>query len=404
MYKIIVLLMVLTVICGCATSNSSGPVSPGKVEALPASSRKALTTHQAAKHIFADPDWFQWGGSCVLGDDGKYHLFYARWPRSNPRGMLGWLYVSEIARAVADQPEGPYEYVETVLKGLGDEPAGRWDAINAHNPSVTRLRDPKSGKMKYYLYFIANRDDNTMNNDWWDHIINQRIGVAISDTPQGPWKRHTEPVCVPHGILQKYIVNPGVCQLPDGRFLLLLKGRYSKEKDPAGKTGPLAHGWALSDKPTGPFKIQKSLLFPATLGAEDPCVWVKDDIIYAAVKDWSGEISGTAGISWIYGKVEKSGSIKWTIPKNCSLSAKKIVWDDGVVTKLDANERPQILQDKDGNPTHLFTAVGALPIFKNARKTPRKINEEIPIENLPFNLCQKLIPIKSSKKVSDDTK
>jgi hypothetical protein len=59
-------------------------------------------------------DWYVWGTSPIDGADGKVHVFFSRWPAR--RRMGGWVNRSEVAHAVADKPEGPYEYVETVLR------------------------------------------------------------------------------------------------------------------------------------------------------------------------------------------------------------------------------------------------------------------------------------------------
>ena len=59
--------------------------------------------------------------------------------------MGGWLYESEIAHATTANPEGPYQHKEVVLKGFGKPQPQRWDASNAHNPLVTRMKDPVSG-------------------------------------------------------------------------------------------------------------------------------------------------------------------------------------------------------------------------------------------------------------------
>src|SRR5262245_42584521 len=51
--------------------------------------------------------YWVWCGSVIKGDDGRYHLFASRWPKDitfHP----GWMTSSEIVRAVADRPEGPY--------------------------------------------------------------------------------------------------------------------------------------------------------------------------------------------------------------------------------------------------------------------------------------------------------
>ena len=36
---------------------------------------------------FAVSNYYVWCGSTVKGDDGRYHLFYSRWPTSNPDTM-----------------------------------------------------------------------------------------------------------------------------------------------------------------------------------------------------------------------------------------------------------------------------------------------------------------------------
>lgn len=364
--------------------------SPGTPGTLPVASKASLDDQKARPFVFADPDWFHWGGTPVLGDDGRYHLFYDRFPRGNGRLMSGWLYVSEIAHAIADRPEGPYAYHDTALAGPGDDPKGRWDAVNAHNAYCVRMPEPGTGKLRYYLYFIANRDNHETKDDWTNHIATQRIGVAVADKPEGPWTRQAEPACVPQAPLFGYTVNPGVTRLPDGRFLMLLKGRSRAAA--RGIAGNAIHGWALSDKPTGPFVIQKTLLFPGNLSAEDPCVFVQNGRIYAAVKDWHGDISGTPGIAWLHGELLADGSIRWEVPKKSNLSPRELRWSDGTSTKLHALERPFVLQDASGNPTHLFAAAAVENHGFRSSVTPKNPAPEIPGSHLPFNVCIPLLP------------
>jgi len=33
-----------------------------------------------SSNIFIDPGYYIWCGSSIVGEDGKYYLFYARWP------------------------------------------------------------------------------------------------------------------------------------------------------------------------------------------------------------------------------------------------------------------------------------------------------------------------------------
>lgn len=373
------------------------PPQPGVAGRLPVASKESLADQTARPFVFADPNWFHWGGTPVLGDDGRYHLYYDRWPRNNGRLMRGWLYESQIAHAIASAPEGPYEFHDIALQSAGDDPEGRWDACNAHNAYCVRLRDPDTDKRRYYLYFVANRDGDIAFNDWYDHIVNQRIGMAVADSPNGPWTRSAEPACVPSSPLLGYVVNPGVTQLPDGRYLMLLKGR-ARDQIPGAKNdamGPYLQGWALADRPTGPFKIQPTLLFPGSIPAEDPCVFVWNDVIYAAVKDWKGQLSGTRGISWVYGTIDAGGSIAWSVPDPRSaalLSAPQITWSDGSSTSLHNLERPFVLQDATGRPTHLFAAAAVEDPFMKASIAPLDPAPTIPGANLPFNVCIPLVP------------
>src|SRR5262249_41603082 len=67
--------------------------------------------------------YWVWCGSVIKGDDGRYHMFASRWPKDitfHP----GWMTSSEIVRAVADRPEGPYVFQQVVLPARGAE---YWD-------------------------------------------------------------------------------------------------------------------------------------------------------------------------------------------------------------------------------------------------------------------------------------
>lgn len=383
-----------SVLLGALSLSAAGsvPPSPGVAGVLPAASRASLEDHRARANIFADPGFFHWGGAVVRGDDGLYHLFYDRWPSDNPRGMFGWLYITEIAHATAVRPEGPYAFRDIALKSPGDSPAGRWDAVNTHNATIARFPDPATGKLRYYLYFIANRGEKSQNDPWMTHVLNQRIGVAHADSPDGPWTREPEPVCRPAAPLCRYVVNPGVTRLPDGRYLMVLKGRSPVPGKPDA-LGPMAHGWALADKPTGPFVIQPTLLFPHDIPAEDPCVWVSGGRVYAAVKDWNGKLSGRGpGISWVYGEFNAAGGIEWRVPPAPLLSPRVLRWDDGRETKIHTLERPFVLLDEKGRPTHLFAAACVQSEFGGSSKKPAADRPAIRPENLPFNVCIPLVP------------
>ena len=49
---------------------------------------------------FESEGYWNWGSSVVKGDDGKYHMFVSRFPKSLPFHP-GWMVASEIVHAVS---------------------------------------------------------------------------------------------------------------------------------------------------------------------------------------------------------------------------------------------------------------------------------------------------------------
>ena len=145
------------------------------------------------ENIFKTEGYYNWGSSIIKERDGKYHLFYSRWKKEY--GFHGWLTHSEIAHATSKSPAGPWKYKETALSVSGK---GNWDAITAHNPKI------KYFEGKYYLYYIAT---NMGGKDYTEEELvetaktgyshpnwkilrpNQRTGVAVSNSLNGPWSR-----------------------------------------------------------------------------------------------------------------------------------------------------------------------------------------------------------------------
>ena len=89
---------------------------------------------------FRQAGWFIWCGS-LIESGGHFHLFAARWPESTgfPNGYRDH---SEIVRAEAPAPEGPYAFREIVLRGRG---GSFWDGKMCSNPIEIIARDISPG-------------------------------------------------------------------------------------------------------------------------------------------------------------------------------------------------------------------------------------------------------------------
>ena len=277
-----------------------------------------------------------WGTSPIYDDDGKVHVFYSRWPLEGG----SWLVNSEIAHAVADHPEGPYELLGTVLKGRGP---GHWDADSIHNPTIHRVDG------KYVLLYIGN--DASEKDERWDRAYyahTQRIGMAIADSPYGPWKRSEEPIIDvspnPKDWDSYCVVNPAFLQHPNGEYWLYYRA-WDRNNDNRRKTG-----LAVAKSLEGPYiKYDKNPVidFPERGGqTEDPYFFYYDGKFHCLIRDmgnwdWlSGlYLESENGLDWSdYQRGHHKGAHYFPVPDYARY------------------ERVQVLF-KDGKPEYLFNSI-----------------------------------------------
>lgn len=298
--------------------------------------------------IFEDPAHCIWCGSAVRGDDGRYHLFYSRWPRR--LGHKAWVTHSEVARAVADAPTGPYRHVEVVLPARG---ANFWDGSCTHNPTILRV-----GK-KFCLYYMGNHGDGVVQEPLnWTHRNHQRIGVATADSPAGPWTRLEHPVVdvspdpeAPDALMTS---NPVTCVRPDGGLLMVYKAVAKKGKPPFG--GPVVHLVATADRPEGPWKKSLTPIFTRPgehFAAEDPFIWHDGGRYRAVVKDNNGIFTGRG---YSLAQFESTDGFDWKLARHPFVTTPEMVRSDGTTVKLNALERPQLVFDANSVPVALLCA------------------------------------------------
>ncbi|MFO7822717.1 MAG: glycoside hydrolase family protein [Cyclobacterium sp.] len=298
------------------------------------------------KNIFKSDDYFNWCSSIIKGEDGKYHLFYSRWPKKYT--FLSWLTHSEVAHAIADNPSGPWEYKETVLKSRGP---GHWDAITVHNPKIKKFGD------KYYLYYIStNMGDNDYteeelieiarvgypHSNWQEYLRpNQRTGVAVAESIDGPWKRMERPLIEPSGPITTLTVNPAVVQGKDGKYYLIVKG--DKPKDIGFNRNQAV---AISDSPTGLFKMHPEAVID-DMDTEDMSVWYDDrrDRFYGVFHAHS-----------FIGMINSPDGINWRKATEYVIQNKRIPMANGSDLVPDRMERPFLYQE-EGEPLVLSMAV-----------------------------------------------
>ena len=172
------------------------------------------------------------------------------------------------------------------------------------------------------------------------------------------------------------VVNPAVVYRPtDGKYLLYFKGNIydphwrgihgvAISDSPTGPFEPL-------DTPV--FTLEN---VEGNLSAEDPYVWYhsKDQCFYAVFKDFNGQF--TKGDPCLAIMSSRDG-IHWNLPKNSMFMQKKLILKDGTTINVNRLERPQLLLDESGDPLVLYAAcsIGEL----NSRVDGGSFNVQIKI-------------------------
>lgn len=305
---------------------------------------------------FRDDNYWVWGSSVIKGEDGKYHMFASRW--SKDVGFGNWVTNSEVVRAVADTPVGPYVFQEVVLPVRGKE---FFDGMCTHNPRIVKYKD------KYLLYHFGTtygfpmptKENPTVSEDNWRKAwMNKRVGLAISDSIFGPWERADKPVIEPReGHWDASITsNPAPAVDPKTGDILLM---YKSSTD--GLVPPLLLGVSMASSPRGEYKrLSEDPIFRFEtddnnlIDVEDPYIWWANDRYEAILKDRSGEICGEEG-GGVH--VWSEDGINWNLFEKVKAYSRDIEWDDGTRSHHNHFERAFVLVE-DGKPTHLFAAVG----------------------------------------------
>ncbi|TGE03866.1 glycoside hydrolase family protein [Hymenobacter fodinae] len=288
--------------------------------------------------------YYVWCNSPIYGPDGRVHVFYSRWPAA--KGMGGWLNSCEIARAVADTPEGPFVYQETVLAPRGP---GFWDATTCHNPHI-QLVDGK-----YCLFFMGTSNGKTNT---------KRIGLATADHLEGPWTRPDQPLLLPGetGAWDDHCTTNPAFVKHEGKYWLYYKSwntqDYVTSKDPVIR-GNRKYGLAIADRLEGPYVkyAGNPVIDFSRLGNnkqfEDAYVWEQQGKFHLLARDM-GVYSQEVGLY-----LESKDGKEWTYPKIAFLPLRDYgVQEPPAPPKLKRYgrlERPQLLM-RNSKPEYLFGA------------------------------------------------
>jgi alpha-L-fucosidase 2 len=293
-----------------------------------------------------EPSYTIWGGSPIIAGDGKVHLYVARWPESNVDPA--WRKSSEIAHYVGDRPEGPFRFSDVALRGTGQQ---TWDKYAPENP-VIRFYEGK-----FVLLYIANPDYHQP-----PHPLNQSIGMAVSESPYGPWRKvgrdgmiltgASDPEHFTHG---RQVVNPALLRVGNRYHL------YFKSGSPV--RGTTVYALAIAEKLDGPYVMQAQPLTGKGVFIEDGTAFEWQGKICLLITDNFGKVTGVRGGGALW--VSDDGvrfRPEWTQLGFDRIPAYYSGYQEGRVKKIYGNrdpklERPQMLMI-DGRPAYLYATAG----------------------------------------------
>ena len=287
--------------------------------------------------------FYVWGASPIMGEDGKVHLFYSRWPEKY--GMGGWIHQSEIAHAVADTPESEFKSVDVVFRPRGGD---FWDSTTCHNPHIKKVDS------KFCLFYMGNANKKTST---------KRIGLSIADSVYGPWYHADQPLLnvsdEPGAWDNHCTTNPSFVRHPDGAYWLYYKSWNTEEHenytDPKIR-GNRKYGIAIADQLQGPYRKYEGnpVIDYSGLGnntqAEDGFVWLQDGKFRMLLRDM-GFFNHQYGLY-----IESDDGIDWSKPKIAYYNTDHYFSQPPKpehLSKYGRFERPQLLF-QDNKPTHLF--------------------------------------------------
>lgn len=346
MRKAILYFLVCTVIC----SNTASLTAQSSLE-------KTFADHWEYVGIAVEePGYTIWGTSPIFGEDGKTHLFVARWPcelKVDP----GWRTHSEIAHYVGDSPEGPFVFSDIAVKGDIESEGGR----SPSNPAIHKVKhargfaphNPAIHKVDslYVLLYISNDGIE-------DHPSNQYICMSVSESLFGPWEKvGDDGVILKPPKNEKYwnykagngVNNPAFLQHPDGGFFLYFKSEKARM------------GLAFAENLEGPY-VQ--LPFPVTANdsnIEDGYAFMYEGKFALLTTDNHGMIESGGGILWtsddgIQFNTYEKGFHRINQYKNLNMS--KVATHYGPGGREYAKfERPQVLL-KNSKPAYLYVPSG----------------------------------------------
>jgi hypothetical protein len=321
-----------------------------------------------------DRNTTSWGGS-VQKADGNYWMFAAEMSRGCD--LSHWQTNSQVVSAVADSPLGPFVRQDLVIPPWSHNPQavvapdGTW-VIFTLGPGFGRRAQANCTRDRGQRAKVKDSEEaEEQRTAFAAHAAGSSLApvnftVHSAPGPQGPWTPHTfSPVGwnVSWSLQNPGNWNPAPVFLPDGSLRVMAHTDWAPW---AGETILTAAHWK------GPYTVRGSdLLDHCAFCEEDPFMW-RDKrghwhVLYHRMFDPYGALdphwgkwkaqpaSNPVPRGWSGGHAFSRDGFSWSNWSRCYNTS--VTLTDGKVVEHNRRERPKLLFDSDGSPTHLYNGV-----------------------------------------------
>ncbi len=266
--------------------------------------------------------YFIWDSSVIKVGD-TYHLFSARWLKGHPFPD-DYRRHSEIIRATAKNPLGPYVFQEVVLS---KRDGAHWDSLMTRNPAIRKIGDT------YVLFYVGSDPQHL--EPGGKGLPLRRVGYATAKSITGPWTQAEEPV------FQGDSTGPAVCVEDDGSIKMVFR------------TASLQVKLATAPNFRGPYTVRNENVWPADR-LEDFDFFKARGQYYIICEDNVGGVTGHQ--RWGALLASRDGVTHWDPLNRTAAYNHTIRFTDGSSLETNRRERPEVFIE-NGKMTVLFTEV-----------------------------------------------
>lgn len=250
--RFIPLMVISIILLGACTLGNSKKEENGQEKTQQVKEKETVSfSYSEVTGIGIDSVYNRRDPSDVIKVGNKYYVWYSRMDSPITPGYWATIWYA------TSEDEGRTWKEQSMALGLGEE--GAFDSHSVFTPNIL------AHKGKYYMYYTAvrptpgNPDKEFVGNHTTDFTA---IGVAVSDNPDGPFKRVSNNPVIAHSEVSSdfdsYRVDDASMLVREDKIWLYYKGRCMEH----GKEGPrlTEMGVAIADTPEGPFIKKGSIL------------------------------------------------------------------------------------------------------------------------------------------------